>query len=703
MRGILILCWCCFFFINEGSSQSPWNHLRYETSPYLKQHAHNPVDWYPWNSTALEKAIKENKLLVISIGYASCHWCHVMEAESFSDTGVSRIMNASYVSIKVDREARPDIDQIYLSACQLINHDGCGWPLNVIALPDGQPVYIGSYMKKAQWIEVINHFANQYREQPDKMKTYAKELTNGIQSNTFQSRDSISIQDSILHEQMNRILIQLDHHLGGIKGTPKFPMPALFDFLLAYGKKYQRPEVIQSVYTFLNHLMTGGIYDVLEGGISRYTLDEEWKVPHFEKMLYDNAQVISLFAHAYQQSKNERYKKTMISCIDFLNHQLRSPEGAYYSSFDADAMADNSKEDPALREGKYYIWTKDEIAEALKDPVLIEKCNRWFNILDEGNALSDLQYSMLGKNVLSFYRRNNNEVYPPDFSDSLFSIIKSKLLAARLKRTRPARDEKIICAWNALAVTAFGDAYMATGETSYKTQAIATGNFIWNKMHQNNELHRVYQNNKNNSLAFLDDYAQSGLAFVKLYQITFDERWLRRAEILKDEALTNFSTDSIPFLYYSSMHQLSLIAKRLDIQDQEIPSSNATIARLLMILGDYNANIKDNARAELMIKTVAKEFAGGVINPYYYWLENALLLLSPPYEIAIIGNQYQDYSLALNHHFIPYTLWCGGKKEGKLPLLKNKLQKGTTTIYVCQNNMCLLPVYEVEGALKLIK
>ncbi|MEP7321792.1 MAG: thioredoxin domain-containing protein [Saprospiraceae bacterium] len=699
---LFIVCWLklglCLL-----SAQSPWNHLRYETSPYLKQHAHNPVDWYPWNQTALEKAIKENKLLVISIGYASCHWCHVMESESFSDTTVSRMMNTSYVSIKVDRETRPDIDQVYISACQLINHDGCGWPLNVIALPDGRPVYIGTYMKKPQWIEVINHFANQYRDQPDKMRSYANDLTNGIQSNTFHYNDSASIHDSMIHDQVNRILIQLDDPHGGIRGTPKFPLPALFDFLFSYGKKYQRPEVIQSVYTLLDHLITGGIYDMLEGGISRYSLDEEWKVPHFEKMLYDNAQLISLFAHAYQESKNGRYKKTVISCIDFLNHQLKSPEGAFYSSFDADAIMDNSKEDPALREGKYYIWTKDEIAEALADPVLIEKCNRWFNILEEGNALSDLQYSMLGKNVLSFHRTNSKEVYPHDFSDSLFSIMKSRLLKSRQKRTRPARDEKIICAWNALTISALADAYMATGVTAYKTQAITTGGFIWNKMHQNNKLYRIFQKNKNNSMGFLEDYAHTGLAFVKLYQITFDERWLKRAEQLKDEVLVNFSADTIPFFYYTSKQQPSLITKRFDIQDQEIPSSNAAMARLLMILGDYNANTNDKARAEIMIKTVANKFTEGVINSYYYWLENALLLLDPPYEIAIVGNQYEDLARAMTNHFIPYSLWCGGKKEGHLPLLKNKLQKGTTTIYVCQNNMCLLPVHEVAEALKLIK
>ncbi|MEO5583274.1 MAG: thioredoxin domain-containing protein [Saprospiraceae bacterium] len=699
---LFVVCWLNLG-LRQLPAQSSWNHLRYETSPYLIQHAHNPVDWYPWNKKTLEKAIKENKLLVISIGYASCHWCHVMESESFSDTTVSRMMNSTYVSIKVDREARPDIDQVYMSACQLINHDGCGWPLNIIALPDGRPVYIGTYMKKPQWIEVIGHFANQYREQPDKMKSYATDLTNGIRSNTFQYKDSVSIHASIIHDQVNRILIQLDDRNGGIRGAPKFPLPSLFDFLLSYGKKYKRPEVIQSIYTLLDHLITGGIYDVLEGGISRYSLDEEWKVPHFEKMLYDNAQIISLFAHAYQESKNERYKKTMTSCIDFLNHQLKSHEGAFYSSFDADAFADNSRDDPALREGKYYIWTKDEIAEALADPVLIEKCNRWFNILDEGNALSDLQYSMLGKNVLSFHRTNSKEVYPADFSDSLFSIIKSRLLESRLKRTRPSRDEKIICAWNALAVSALADAYMATGEKAYKIQAMITGSFIWNKMHHKNKLYRIFQKNKNNAVGFLDDYAHSGLAFVKLYQITFDERWLRRAEILKDEALANFNADTIPFLYYTSRHQLALIAKRFDIQDQEIPSSNAAMARLLMILGDYNGNLHDLERAELMIKTVANKFTEGVINPYYYWLENTLLLLDPPYEIAIVGNQYEDQIREMTNYFIPYSLWCGGKKEGYLPLLKNKLQKGMTTIYVCQNNTCSLPVHEVAEAIKLIK
>ena len=702
MRVIIILI-CLSTYYHSGSAQSQWNHLRHETSHYLLQHAHNPTDWYPWKKVALDKANNENKLLIISIGYASCHWCHVMESETFSDTSVSVIMNTSYVSIKVDREERPDIDQLYLSACQLIHQESCGWPLNVIALPDGRPIYIGTYMKQSEWKELIRHFAEQYRDQPGKMKDYANDLSNGIKSNSIQSNQYLTLTDSLLHDQAKSMLSQVDFRSGGKNGAPKFPTPAMFDFLLAYGKIYHEPIALQAVYTLLDHLMTGGIHDLLEGGFSRYSIDEEWKVPHFEKMLYDNVQLISLYAHAYQLSKNERYKTVIKTTIDFLNRNLLSPNGAYYSSLDADTHTEgDTKEDPSLREGKYYVWTKDEIAEALIEPALIESCNRWFNIIEEGNAFSDQQYHMLGKNVLSFHRTNNHLVYPQDYSDSIFTIIKSKLLTARLKRIRPARDEKIICAWNALTISGLVDAYTATGNESYKNQALMTGRFIWEHMRMKNELTRIYGKDKNQITAFLDDYAQTGMAYVKLYQITFDERWLKRAIKLKDIALKKYSIDSLSLFYYTSHDQPKLISRQIDIQDQEIPSSNATMARLLMILGDYYSNQQDRDRAEHMIQSLSTTMISSSSPLFYYSLENALLLSHPPYEIAIVGNQYHTLQSQLTTQYIPYALWCGGKNEGSLPLLKNKLQRGNTTIYVCKNNMCLLPVHTSSEALKLI-
>lgn len=703
MRSILFFLFYIQLSHEYCIAQSHWNHLRNESSPYLRQHAHNPVDWYPWSQLALDKAKKGNKLLVISIGYASCHWCHVMEAESFSDTAVSTIMNASFVSIKVDREERPDIDQVYLSACQLVNHDGCGWPLNVIALPDGSPVYIGTYMKKSQWMDVLRHFAKQFQEEPGRMQSYANELTQGIQSNMFKVTDKeTAINDSVIHIQVKSILNELDKTYGGFQGSPKFPLPAMFDFLLAYGKIYHQPEAIQSVYTILDHLMTGGIYDHLEGGFGRYSLDEEWKVPHFEKMLYDNAQLITVYAHAYQLSKNIRYKNVLKSTIDFIDQQLKSPDGAYYSSFDADASSDRQK-DPSSHEGNYYVWTKDEIAEALNDQALTDQCNRWFNILDEGNALTSQQYHMLGKNVLSYARLKGQDVYPVDFNDSVFNIIQSRLLTVRIKRARPARDEKVICSWNALMVSALADAYMATGDETYKTRALTTGLFIWKKMYRQHALMRIYRSDKTKAYAFLDDYAYAGLAFVKLYQISFEEQWLKHAEELKNRALILFNAESLPLLYYTAKGQAALIARHVEVIDQDIPSSNAAMSILLLTLADYYQHEKDHQRAVNMIRAMHAEISSVASSSYYSWLGNALLVSNPPYEIAIVGNQYQDKLKEMSSHYIPYALWCGGKKEGKVSLLKNKLQPGETTIYVCQNNMCLLPVHGVEPALLLIK
>jgi uncharacterized protein YyaL (SSP411 family) len=310
---------------------------------------------------------------------------------------------------------------------------------------------------------------------------------------------------------------------------------------------------------------------------------------------------------------------------------------------------------------------------------------------------------MLGKNVLSYARYQGQDVYPVDFNDSVFNIIRSRLLTARLKRSRPARDEKIICSWNALMISALADAYMATGDESYKTQALATGLFIWKKMYRRHMLMRIYRSDKTKAPAFLDDYAYTGLAFVKLYQISFEEQWLTHAEELKNQALVLFHADSLPFLFYTAKNQASLISRPIEVIDRDIPSSNAAMSNLLLTLADYYQHEKDHIRAVNMIHAMHAEINSVASSSYYSWLGNALLVSNPPYEIAIVGNRYQDMHKEMSTHYIPYALWCGGKKEGKVSLLKNKLQPGETTIYVCQNNMCLLPVHGVDQALLLIK
>ncbi|MCP4551453.1 MAG: thioredoxin domain-containing protein, partial [Bacteroidetes bacterium] len=496
------------------------NHLINESSPYLLQHAHNPVNWYPWGTEALEKAKRENKLIIISIGYAACHWCHVMEHESFEDEEVAKFMNNNFIAIKIDREERPDIDQVYMNAVQLISGRG-GWPLNCITLPDGRPIYGGTYFPKAQWMEMLTRVSQFIKQNPDKAEQQAIALTEGVRSNEMilKNTEEVSFKISDLNNIFDAWKSNIDYKNGGQKRAPKFPLPVGYQFLLQYHYLTKNQDALKAVNITLDKMADGGIYDQIGGGFARYSTDAIWKVPHFEKMLYDNAQLVSLYSTAFQLNKNPNYKLIVKETLAFIQRELTSEEGGFYSSLDADSEG---------VEGKFYVWTMSEIRNVLGDQadLIID----YYNITEKGNwenGANILLKSSKDSRISSKHKISKSEL------ELRVADAKGKLLAARAKRIRPGLDDKILTSWNALMLKAYVDAYRVFGVEDYLDAALKNAEFIMSKVKStNHRLHRNYKNGESSINAFLDDYTFTISAFISLYQATFDEKWLTVAQDL---------------------------------------------------------------------------------------------------------------------------------------------------------------------------
>lgn len=671
------------------------NHLANESSPYLLQHANNPVDWYPWGTEALEKAKAENKMLLVSIGYAACHWCHVMEHESFEDTLVSKIMNENFICIKVDREERPDIDDVYMTACQLSSGKSCGWPLNSFALPDGRPVWAGTYFPKKKWMEVMEYFIKVRNEEPQKLEEFASQLTGSI---TAGEQIAINITEEefskdTLQKIGNAFLNNVDLKLGGRKGAPKFPMPSNYEFLLSYAHQFNDDKAMEAVTVTLDNIANGGIYDHLGGGFARYSTDAKWKVPHFEKMLYDNGQLVSLYSKAYQLSKNPLYKQKVEETLAFIKREMTHKSGGFFSSLDADSEGE---------EGKFYVWTKEEIDAVLVDENVISVFDDYYEVTKRGNWEEH-------KNIL--YRRKSDEAIAKNHNltiDELQSTIdgaKEKLFKERSKRIRPGLDDKVLTSWNALMLMGYVDAYKALGEKEYLKTAEKNASFLLEEMMQkDNRLNRNYKDGKSVINAFLDDYALTIQAFTALYEVTFDEKWLYKANDLAEYTIKHFFDEKTAMFNYTSDIDPPLIARKKELSDNVIPGSNSSIARGLFILGTYLYNNDYVEMANQMMKNMAGTIAG-TPQPNFYsnWCNLYSSLVNPPYEVAIVGNDFNDLRNDLMQNYLPNAILLGGKNEGTLELLKDKLQEGETMIYVCQNKVCKLPVTEVAKALPLMQ
>lgn len=662
------------------------NHLINETSPYLLQHAHNPVDWYPWGDEALQKAKAENKPMLISIGYSACHWCHVMERESFEDTAIARIMNENFICIKVDREERPDIDQVYMNAVQLMTGRG-GWPLNCFALPDGRPVYGGTYFPKDQWLVILNSVSNIIKNEPQKAEDYATQLTQGVRQSDLipMNSEKAEFTKTNLENIYTPWTKHFDHKEGGPNRAPKFPLPNNYDFLLRYAYLSGNSELKDYINLTLEKMAFGGIYDQVGGGFARYSVDDMWKAPHFEKMLYDNGQLVSLYSEAYRATKKELYKEIVYQTLEFIEREMTSPEGAFYSALDADSEGE---------EGKFYVWKKEELQSILGAD--FEVIQDYYNINSRG-LWEHGNYILL--------RRQGDEDFAKKHNMSMEALkelvlnANAKLMEARSKRIRPGLDDKQLTSWNALMAKGYVDAYRAFGETHFLEVAKKNLNFILHTQRRDDGgLWHSHKNGRSTINGFLEDYCFTIEALIAMYEATFEVRWLNEAKALANYSLDKFYDDKSGMFFFNSEDDEQLITRKTEVNDNVIPASNSSMAKGLFYLGHYFDNQHYLDVSKQMLNNVKPQMAG-YGSGYSNW---AILMLHhayPFYEIAIAGNAALTKRAELEKEYIPNYLLIGTAKDENLPLLEHKYVEGSTKIYVCVNKACQMPVTEVREAL----
>lgn len=687
-----ILIFLLIFFIiscyaQEDEGMKFTNKLANETSPYLLQHANNPVNWYPWGNEALDRAKEENKPIIISIGYAACHWCHVMEHESFEDTSVAQVMNDFYVSIKVDREERPDIDQIYMDAAYLITGRG-GWPLNIIALPDGKPVYAGTYFRKEDWMKILLYFKDLFQKDPETFKQQANKLTDALNSVKIPNlsdadADSVFTKDEI-KKAYEGIINIIDFENGGTRGAPKFPMPDIYEFLLQYYFHSKENEALQAATITLDKMANGGIYDHIGGGFARYSTDNIWKVPHFEKMLYDNAQLVSLYSNGYKVTGNEHYKHVVYETLQFIKREMTDENGGFYSSLDADSEGE---------EGKFYIWKKEEIEKLLGNNS--EFFCDYFNISNAGNwEGNNIPFVKTDK----MHLLNKYELHENEFNDIIYKS-KEMLLEERGKRTRPGLDDKILTSWNALMIKGYVYAYDTFGENDFLKAAISNGEFLSNKLiKKDGRLDRNYKNSRSTINAFLDDYAYLIEAFISLYESTFDEKWIYSAKKLADYTIKHFVDKESGMFFFTSDIDDPLIARKIDFSDNVTPSSNSSMAIGFFKLSKYFFN---KGYEEITSKLIKVMKDAVLKNPAFhsYWLIAASHQVYPYYEVGITGGETINKRKQITKEYLPNIILFGTEKKGTLENLKDRFVEGKTLIYICENRVCKLPIEEVSEAL----
>jgi uncharacterized protein YyaL (SSP411 family) len=660
------------------------NKLINESSPYLLQHAHNPVEWYPWGDEAFEKAEKENKLVLISIGYSACHWCHVMEHESFEDSLTAEMMNKNFINIKVDREERPDVDQVYMNAVQLMTGSG-GWPLNCFALPDGRPVYGGTYFPKDKWQQTLTSLQGLKENDPIKLEEYAKNLTAGIQQSELITRneDPLETKVEFLAQKVNEWSKYWDRKKGGPNRAPKFPLPNNYQFLLEYAFLSGDQESMDFVSTTLDQMARGGIYDQIGGGFARYSTDELWKAPHFEKMLYDNAQLVSLYSQAFTATQNPRYKKIVQETLAFIKRELTNKNGGFYSALDADSEGE---------EGKFYVWKKEELKEALT-PEEFELAKDFYNVNNKGLWEHG--------NYILLMDENSDDMLTEDSTlGNKLELIKSKLLARRETRIRPGLDDKILTSWNMLMIEAYLDAYIALEDEQYLNVAEQQMKFIFTNLITEDEgLFHLHKDGKSSINGYLEDYAFTISALLKMYQSTFDESYISQAESLMHYTVKHFLDEESGMFWFKSNKDEQLIAKKQENSDNVIPASNSVMAHNLFILSKLTYNQEFEKTGKQMLSNILPHIEYG--QSYSNWLRLYLYETYPFYEIAATGRNFRDLTIELRKNYIPNKLILGAEKKSDLPLLENKFFE-EETIFVCQNKTCQLPVKLVTDALKQI-
>ena len=666
------------------------NRLSKETSPYLLQHAHNPVDWFPWGDEAIQKAREEDRPMLVSIGYSACHWCHVMERESFEDPETAEIMNRLFVNIKIDREERPDLDHIYMEAVQAIAGNG-GWPLNVFLTPEGKPFYGGTYFppvnlhNRPSWKSVLQSISEAFLEKRKEIEEQADHLTRHIAGPGFfiaSPNEAGSFKPEDLLKIYENLMKTADKKEGGFGGAPKFPQTFSIRFLLQHYYYTQHPEALDQAVLSLDKMIDGGIYDQLGGGFARYSTDGEWLAPHFEKMLYDNALLIIAMSEAFQLTGKLKYRKAVRETLDFIHHELSSPEGGFYSALDADSEGE---------EGKFYIWQKNEIDEILGTDS--GSFCAYYDVSEKGN--------WEGKNILHI--KNPGKAIPEEIERDW----KRKLMERRNHRIRPLLDDKILLGWNALMITACCKAFAALGDENDRNLAIKTMAFLEEKM-KGAGLFHFYHSYKGmvgraTIPAFLDDYAYLIEAYIQLQEVTGEASYLIRAKELSDWIIAHFSEEETGYFYYTHDMQDDVIVRKREVYDGAVPSGNAVMASNLLYLGtafdipQWKERAAGNAAG---LKDMILRYPGS----FGVWATLLNAITYQLYEIVLAGDSPGVKHREFLARAIPNRVFqLSSVTHPELPILRNKPVQGPSQFFLCRNYSCQQPVKEVAELISLIK
>ncbi len=683
--SLWILCmgvWSCSEFKSQNMENKP-NALINETSPYLLQHAYNPVDWHPYGQEALDLAKDSGKLVIISIGYSTCHWCHVMERESFENDSVAEFMNQHFVSIKIDREERPDLDNYYMNAVQLMTQRG-GWPLNVVTLPDGRTVWGGTYFPADQWVKSLQAVWDVYQSDPEKVIEYAGRLEQGIaqtQGIALQA-EAKPMTSEIFENALKGWKSRFDTENGGPNRAPKFPIPNNYSFLLQRTQNHPDAEVAAQIKTTLDKMALGGIYDQMGGGFSRYSVDVLWKIPHFEKMLYDNGQLLTLYSEAYRASGNQNYLTIIDETAEWIEREMTHELGGFYSALDADSEGE---------EGLFYLWTPRELKEILGDEY--DEFEAFYRVESDGFWEKGRSVLFPAQFPADFAQANDLDL---DAFNERLAEWKYALMEVRSERIRPGLDDKILTSWNALTITGLLEAYRSTQNPNYLHRAEKALAFIQEKLTVDGQLMHTFKE-KASIPAFLDDYATLVQAEILAYQITGTEDYLHSAQSHTQEVVKKFSIEDQPLFNYTENGGL-----QIETDDNVIPSPNAIMATNLWTLGILLDQPEYRKHAEALVEKMSSripDYAEG----YSQWLKLGDWMESGTQEVAIVGPNAAALSAEIQREFLPHVIFSFSEDASELPLLENRYQEGKTLIYVCESYACQLPVESVEEALSQLK
>jgi len=668
-----------FFIMNE---------LHLETSPYLLQHANNPVFWKAWNSNSLAEAKSKNKLIIISIGYSACHWCHVMEHESFENEEVSAVMNAHFVNIKIDREERPDIDAVYMKAVQMMTGQG-GWPMNVVALPDGRPIWGGTYFRKNDWINALQKLQELYIQKPETILEYAQKLHDGLQVISIEPINNYAthFDFEIIGSSIEKWQKSFDWEFGGMARAPKFMMPTNYEFLLRYGYQTNNKTLLEFVDLTLTKMAYGGLFDIVDGGFSRYSVDMKWHVPHFEKMLYDNGQLVSLYANAYKLTANKHYKEVIEKTLSFIEKEWLTSEGSFYSALDADSLNNENH----LEEGAFYVWKKEELSTILMEDFAL--FSLVFNINDFGFWEHD-NYVLIQNQSLEEIAKQQNVTL--DFLEQKKKTWEQKLYIQREKRNPPRLDDKCLTSWNAIMLKGFVDAYKALNEEKYLKIALENAAFIIkNVWALEGNLFRTFKNGKATINAYLEDYAHVIQAFITLYEATLDEKWLQNAKQLTDYCFDFFYDENVQFFSFTSKNDAALIAPHFEVEDNVIPAANSVMAENLFMLSIYFNNSYYETICQQMVQNIIPTI--DYPSAYSNWLQVLLNFSEQNKEVAICGENALHYVEKINKEYLPNLIIAGTNTVSTLPFLENRFEPSKDLFYLCQNKTCTMPTTNFDA------